>query len=112
MKLGNAVDREAGDQAEICHPHLAVSDDRHIRDLSAFGRELFKGFLAEPAVDLLDDAGDAGKMLAEQVEIPLFQRLAHYGMVGVGPVSYTHLRDFSNEKGFNFFVNFLLLNKK
>ena len=65
VELGNAVDREAGDQAEIGHTNLVVADRGHITDRAAFFREVVINIAAKTTVDLFDDRGDAGKVMTE-----------------------------------------------
>ena len=84
VQLGHAVDGVAHIAADVGHAHLAVAQDGHVVDLALVaGESLFKVGPAA-AVHLLHDGEDTGQGGAEDVDVPLLQRLAHHGVVGVG----------------------------
>ena len=84
VQLGHAVDGVAHIAADVGHAHLAVAQDGHVVDFARIaGEGLFKVGPAA-AVHLLHDGVDAGQGGAEDVDVPLLQRLAHHGVVGVG----------------------------
>ena len=84
VQLGNAVDGVAGVGADIGGADLIVADDRHVVDLALIAGEGLGQIGAAAAIHLADDLPDAGQGVAEDVRIPLLQRLAHDGVVGVG----------------------------
>ena len=84
VQLGHAVDGVAHIAADVGHADLVVAQDGHVVDLALVaGEGLFKVGPAA-AVQLFQDGVDAGQGGAEDIHIPLFQRLAHDGVVGVG----------------------------
>ena len=84
VQLGNAVDAVAGVGTDIGHTDLVVTDHGHIVDLAVVAGECLFQLDAGAAIHLLHDHENAGQGHAEQVHIPLFQSLAHHGVVGVG----------------------------
>ena len=84
MQGRDAVDRVADRDGEVCHPHHAVGDGRHAGDGRVGAAVLLLECPAEPLVDLADNLDDAGQQLRHQVFIPLFKRLRHDGVIGVG----------------------------
>ena len=84
MQLGNAVDTVRGDDGQIGHAHLIIVNDAHTVNIVLVVMIRFAQQLAEAAVDLLHDHIDTRKQVAEDVLVPLFERLGHDGMVGIG----------------------------
>ena len=80
----HAVYGVACHDGQMCHLHLAVIDDGHLRDLGLVARIFCLNSQDEPAVDLLDDLVYTRKQAGEQLDRPFFQCLGHDGMVGVG----------------------------
>ena len=73
----------AGVNAERRHLYLVVLDDRHSCDLIVVA-VLLPELAAVSLVDLNDDREDPRGNALEQVAVPLFERLGHYGVVGIG----------------------------
>ena len=84
VQLGNAIDIMAAHHADIGHAYLALPQDLHLFHLGIIAAEFLPHPDVPAAVDLLYDLIDAGQQLTEQGDIPLFQRLRHDGVVGVG----------------------------
>ena len=83
VQLGNAVDGVAGVAADVGHAHLVVAQDGHVVDLALVAGEGFLQLDTAAAVHLADDLPDARQRGAEDVDVPLLQRFAHDGVVGI-----------------------------
>ena len=70
----HTVDRRGDIHREICHMRLMVLDKE---------KPAVRMFLFESGVDFLNDVADLRHHRAQQLQIPLFQRLAHDGVVRV-----------------------------
>ena len=84
VDLAHAVYAVAHGDAEVGHVHAAVADHGHAAyTLPLAGEELPQpGAFA--AVDLLKDHVDAGQETGHHFFRPLFKRLRHHGVVGIG----------------------------
>ena len=80
MDLRHAVDRVRGVHGQPRHVRLPVFDDGKAACVHAAPGKL----LAEHLVDADDDAGDVRRDAAQKLHVPLFQRLLHHRVVGVG----------------------------
>ena len=72
VDLGHAVDIAAYIDAEVCHVCGIVLDNKQA---GVFLLQLF--------IDAADDGNDLRHNRVQQIQIPLFQRLAHNGVIGV-----------------------------
>ena len=63
--------------------YLVVLDNAHSGDLVVVPGALLD-LLAVAAVDLADDVENSGGYLTDKVNVPLFQCLSHYRVIGVG----------------------------
>jgi len=84
VQLADAVDLVAAGQAEVRHADLVVGDNGHIVDLAPVVRVVAAELVDQAAVDLHADGVHARKLLAEQVDVPALERLAHDGVVRIG----------------------------
>ena len=80
VDLRHAVDRVRGVHGQPRHVRLPVFDDGQAACVHAAPGK----FLAERLVDADDDAGDLRRDAAQKFHVPLFQRLLHHRVVGVG----------------------------
>ena len=84
MQLRHAVYLVARRQTEIRHPHLSAGDGRHVVDLCPVARIRQLQLVARPPVDLAHNAVYPRQLLAEQIDLPVLERLGHNRMVRVG----------------------------
>ena len=83
MKPCDTVHGEAGTDSQVRHTHLTVIDDSHLAYLFLIPGILLGYVQAEAAVDLLHDLIDPGQQPGEELQRPLLEGFAHYGMVRV-----------------------------
>jgi hypothetical protein len=94
VQRGHAVDGVAAECGEVGHTHVtfpALLDDRQAAHAVLVTGKTVVDIVKVAAVDLFDDLKMAGKQCAEQRYGPLFQRLRHEGVIGVGEAVGGHV---------------------
>ena len=84
VQRADAVYRVRGDEAEVRHLDLPFREHRIPRDGVPVGGIELPELAHEALIDLVHDLIDAGEQSLKEILRPLFERLRHDGVVGVG----------------------------